>query len=240
MNHIYGPVTSRRLGTSLGVSITPHKYCMFNCVYCQLKSTSTFTLKRRVFVKPGIVLDELSELLSRNPLQGNINYVTISGSGEPLLHSKIQDIIEGIKRLTPIPVAVITNSALLMSAKVRSEVRSADLIVPSLDAFTQDLFEKIDRPCSARINIGAIIEGLIALRNEFHGKIWLEIMMVKGLNDNFEYMERFKEIIERIQPDKIHLNVPSRPPAELWVRIPSPARLKKIQSLLGSTCEILW
>jgi len=183
------------------------------------------------------ILTELQQFLQENPTQ-DIDYITLSGSGEPLLNVKIKMIIEGIKHLAPLPVALITNSALLVDEALRKEILGLDLIVPSLDAATQDVFQAIDRPCNT-ICIEQVIEGLIALRKEFSGKLWLEIMLVKGVNDDVEYMRSFKEVIEKIQPDKIHLNVAARPPSEAWVKAPSLQRLKQIKSILGEKCEIV-
>lgn len=239
MNYIYGPVNSRRLGQSLGIITTPFKYCSLNCVYCQLKNTTKFTLQRKEYIKPKAILAELSQFLKEQPHFQKINYITLSGSGEPLLNSKIKEIIVGIRSLTAIPIAVITNSVLLTDACTRSDILGVDLIVPSLDAVTQEMFEKVDRPFNDTIRVDNIINGLIALRSEFKGKIWLEIMLIKDLNDDLAYINEFKESIEKINPDKIQLNVASRPPSESWVKIPSLERLKKIQAILGKRCELL-
>ena len=239
MNYIYGPVKSRRLGESLGIITTPYKYCSLNCIYCQLKKTTKFTIERKEYVKPQALLLELAQFLKDYPDCADIDYITLSGSGEPLLNSKVKNIISGIRALTSLRIAVITNSVLLSDARTRSDILDADLIVPSLDAFTQEVFEEIDRPFNDSIKIEDIIGGLIALRREFTGKIWLEIMLIKDINDDVAYMKEFKDIIEKINPDKIQLNVPSRPPAESWVKIPSLDKLKKIQALLGERCELL-
>jgi len=239
MNNIYGPVKSRRLGASLGVNVTPYKYCSFDCIYCQLKHTTKFTLERKEYIKAESIISEVAQFFKAHPEQ-KIDYITISGSGEPLLNSKVEIIIDGIKKLTNAPLALITNSALLYDKDIRHDILKADLILPSLDAVTQDVFDKIDRPvASPRINIENIINGLIELRREFKGKIWLEIMLVKGINDGVEYASKFKEVINRINPDKIQLNIPSRIPCEAWVKIPTLRRIKKIQSILGRNCELI-
>jgi wyosine [tRNA(Phe)-imidazoG37] synthetase (radical SAM superfamily) len=239
MNYIYGPVKSRRLGASLGITITPFKYCPLDCVYCQLKRTTKFTSQRQEYIKADAILSELSQFLKNHPDYKKIDYITLSGSGEPLLNSAVKDIILRIKEFSSIPVALITNSVLLADEQVRRELLDLDLILPSLDAFTQDIFEKIDRPADKNIKVEDIIEGLVSLRKEFKGKIWLEIMVVKDLNDDLEYMQRFKEVLQRIGPDKIQLNIPSRPPSESWVKIPSQQRLKAIKAILGKTCELI-
>ncbi|MBL7130772.1 MAG: radical SAM protein [Candidatus Omnitrophica bacterium] len=239
MNYIYGPVKSRRLSSSLGLNITPYKFCVLNCVYCQLKNTTKFTLNRREYVRANAVLSELDQFLKNYPDYKKVDYITISGSGEPLLNSTVKDIISGIKKFTTIPVALITNSVLLTDARTRGDILNLDLVLPSLDAVTQDKFEKINRPFDSNIKIEDIINALIALRREFKGKIWLEIMIIKDINDDLEYIKKFKEVIQKINPDKVQLNIPSRPPSESWVKIPSAQKLSKIQSILGEGCELI-
>ena len=212
---------------------------MFDCVYCQLKRTTKFTSERKEYVKVQAVLSELEQFFKNYKDSQKIDYVTISGSGEPLLNSSIKNIILGIRQLTKTPVALITNSVLLSDPKVRSDILEPDLILPSLDAVTQDVFEKIDRPFSSNIKVYDIINGLIALRKEFKGKIWLEIMLVKGINDDLEYIQNFKTIIGKIKPDKVQINIPSRPPSEDWVKHPLPRRLRKIKEILGINCELI-
>ena len=238
MRYIYGPVKSRRLNYSLGVNLVSYKVCPFDCVYCQLKKTSDLTLTRKEYVKASIILSEIKQFLKDKPEDQELDYITLSGSGESLLNSKIKKIITGIKQITSVPVAVITDSALLRDKKIRSEILGCDIILPSLDAVTQDVFERIDRP-HASLNIKDIIEGLICLRKEFKGQIWLEIMLIKNINDEQGYIKKFKEVISKIKPDRIQLNSVARPPSESWVKSPSLERLKKIQALLGNTCELV-
>lgn len=239
MNYIYGPVQSRRLGLSLGITITPFKYCLLDCVYCQLKKTTKFTLRREEYVKADVVLSELSQFLTDYPDYKKIDYITLSGSGEPLLNSAIKDIISGIKKLTKIPVALITNSVLLTDAQVRQDILELDLILPSLDAVTQDVFKRIDRPFNSDIKIENIIDALASLRREFKGKIWLEVMIVRDINDGLEYANQFREVIQGIDPDKVHVNIPSRPPSESWVKMPLVNKLDQIKEILGKDCELI-
>ena len=236
MRYIYGPVRSRRLGLSLGVSLTPHKTCSFDCVYCQLGKTTLLTQERKDYINTEEILSEL-----RGFLQNNVqpcDYISLSGYGEPLLNAGIQKMIRGIKGLTAIPVVLITNASLLIEPAARQDVLEADLLVPSLDAVTQDVFEKIDRPAPG-IKIEDILNGLIALRGEFKGRIYLEIMLVKDINDSLVYAAKFKEAIARINPDKIQLNSPARSTTEAWVRPPEKERLREIKDILGSRCEII-
>ncbi len=239
MKYIYGPVESRRLGFSLGLSLTPRKVCSFDCVYCQIGETTDKTIKRSAYVNINDILDELKNWLSNNAQQANIlNYITISGSGEPTLNTGVAELILRIKEITPIPIAVITNSSLLISQSVRSELLGASLIVPSLDAVRQDIFEKVDRPQEG-IRVEDIIGGLISLRKEFRGKIWLEVMLIKGINDDIRHIKKLKAVIEQINPDKIQINSPVRTTAEAGIFSVPKNKLEKIQEILGDKCEIL-
>jgi len=239
MRYVYGPVQSRRLGLSLGVSLTPYKICNFDCVYCQLGKTRGLVCERKEYASLEEVFGEFKAWLENNPSEAKVlNYVTLSGFGEPTLNVVIGELIHKIKTETPYAVAVITNASLLRDKEVRASLLEANLIVPSLDAATQRIFQKIDRPCEG-IQIEEIIEGLIALRKEFRGKIWLEVMLVRGFNGSPGHIRKLQEAIERIKPDKIQLNSPVRTTAEKDVLPLEEKKLKKIKEILGGTCEIV-
>jgi wyosine [tRNA(Phe)-imidazoG37] synthetase (radical SAM superfamily) len=239
MRYIYGPVHSRRLGLSLGLSLTPHKVCDFDCVYCQLGKTLQKSLERKEYLKIEDILAETHSWINNNPEAAKgLGFITISGAGEPTLNSGIGLLIESLKKTVKVPVAVITNSSLLWDPAVRGQILGANLIVPSLDAVTEEAFQKIDRPCP-EIKLEEIIEGLVSLRKEFKGQIWLEVMLVKGLNDNLAHTRRLQEVIERINPDKIQLNSPVRFTAEEGVESLDAKHLEKIKELLGDKCEII-
>ncbi len=238
MKYIYGPVNSRRLGLSLGLNLTPYKICSFNCIYCQLGRTTDKTIKREEYFKAQDILEEFKTWIQNNPEDAaKVNYITFSGSGEPTLNSNIGYLISQIKNITNIKIAVITNASLLSSPLLRQELMSADLIVPSLDAVSDEVFIKIDRPAE-EVKIEEVIEGLVSLSKEFPGKIWLEVMLVKGINDSPGYIARLKEIIDRIRPDKIHLNSPVRVTAEPNIQPPSAKKLEEIKEILGDKCEM--
>jgi len=239
MKYIYGPVKSRRLGLSLGISLTPYKVCSFDCVYCQLGRTTLKTGQIKEYVKEGEIIVELKAWLKDNPVQARqLKYVTFSGFGEPTLNLKFPELIKKIKKLTKVRVSVITNSAHLTSAAVRKGLSGADLIVPSLDAATQSAFEKIDRPL-AKIKITEIINGLVKLRKSFRGLIWLEIMLVKGVNDSSQEINKLKEAVVRINPDKVQINSPVRLTADAGILPVSRPKLKKIQKIFGKKAEII-
>lgn len=235
MSYIFGPVPSRRLGFSLGVDLIPFKTCTLNCIYCQLEKTTRKTVKRKEYIDSRKILAELGEVVSSSR---KIDYITLSGSGEPTLSSKIGEIIWKIKEMTSIPVAVLTNGTLLTDKILREELVSADLVIPSLDAATQKTFSKINRPHSS-LNIDTIIDGMVNFRKMYRGKIWLEIMLVRGVNDNDKELLALKEAIRKIEPDKIQLNTPVRPPQEKWVEVLSSEKLLEIKEFLGDKCEII-
>lgn len=239
MKYIYGLVKSRRLGLSLGITLTPYKICNFDCVYCQLGRTKELTLERKEYIRTDDVIAELKSWLKENSLEaGNLNYITLSGLGEPTLNIKIGEVISRIKEITPSAVSIITNSSLLVDPAVRSALLGADLIVPSLDAVVPEVFRKIDRP-HQDIKLEGIINGLISLRKEFRGKIWLEVMLVSGVNDDLRYIKKLKEVAELINPDKIQINSPLRSSADQGVSAVDSAKLAKIKGILGDKCEIV-
>ena len=239
MKYIYGPVKSRRLGLSLGITLTPYKICSFNCIYCQLGKTINTTSERREYIPIQEIINELKLWLQNNILEAkDLNYITFSGSGEPTLNIKIDQLIAEIKKITVVPIAVITNASLLNLTVVRQALFAADLIVPSLDAAAPEIFTKIDRP-KEDIKIEEIINGLIGLRKEFKGKIWLEVMLVKGINDDLGHIRKLKDIIDKINPDKIQLNSPVRTTAEENILAVDKKRLEKFKEILGEKCEII-
>ena len=206
--HLFGPVPSRRLGMSLGIDLIPKKVCSLNCVYCEVGRTTDLTTDRSEYVKYESVIAELEKFMSNNP---KIDYFTFSGSGEPTLNSRIGDILKFIKEKYPeIKTAILTNGTLLYDKNLREELMDADVILPSLDAASRDVFRKINRP-DKKLNIETYIQGLVDLRKEYKGKIWLEIFLLKGYNDAKEELILLKEAILKIKPDSVQLNTLDRP-----------------------------
>jgi wyosine [tRNA(Phe)-imidazoG37] synthetase (radical SAM superfamily) len=238
MKYVYGPVRSRRLGNSLGISTVPYKVCSFDCVYCQLKRTTRLTRRRMSYVKAGDIVDEVRAFFAHKPADMKVDHVTFSGSGEPTLHRSIGLLIRQVKKIARRPVVVITNSSTLTEASVRRDISAADIIVPSLDAVTQDVFEKIDRPAPG-VRIEKVIDALGRLRQQFKGQIWLEVMLVRGLNDDPAYLEKMKKVIDRLAPDRVQFNAPVRPPAEQWVKPVTVATLRMVRRIFGPECEIV-
>ncbi|MDP2831525.1 MAG: radical SAM protein [Candidatus Omnitrophota bacterium] len=239
MQYIYGPIKSRRLGLSLGLSLSRNKICDLDCVYCQCGSVGKTVLKRKEYAKADEIIRELKSWMQNNPQDAQeLKFVTLSGLGEPTLNTCIGKLIDQVKNITGSKIAVITNSTLLGDPAVRQGLLKADLIVPSLDAVDLKIFKRIDRP-HAGIKLNEIIDGLVALRKEFHGQLWLEIMLIAGMNDDLGHIEELKKVISRINPDKIQLNSPVRSTAEKNVFPVEKAKLEKIREILGDKAEIV-
>ena len=234
--HLYGPVPSRRLGRSLGIDLVLHKICTYDCIYCQIGKTTDKTLVRKEYVPVKEILKEVRRFLKEET--SSIDHLSLSGSGEPTLHSQIRSVIEGIKTITSIPVAVITNGSLLYEEKVRQDLLHADIVLPSLDAISSEVFMRINRPRPG-FSVEKVIEGVVEFRKVYKGQIWLEILFCKGVNDSQEELMRMKKAVDRIQPDRIHLNTVVRPPSERWAAPLNPKEIEKIRDFFGEKAEII-
>ncbi len=207
---IYGPVPSRRLGRSLGIDLLPAKICTYDCIYCQLGRTTAKTTKRRPYRDTAEVFSQLEQTLDRGV---KADCITIAGSGEPTLNSNLGAVIRGIKKRTELPVAVLTNSSLLSEAAVREALMAADIVVPSLDAHNPGLFETINRP-HKDIGFDRMFEGLAEFADCFSGRLWLEILIMDGVNASTEDAARFKPLVDKITPTDIYINTTVRPAPE--------------------------
>jgi len=233
--YVYGPVPSRRLGFSLGVDIIPFKTCTLDCTYCQLGSTQKTVCRRGSWFPPGEILDQVKEAVESGQ---KIDVITFSGSGEPTLNRDIGRIIRAIKKMTRIPVVVLTNGTLLTRKEVRRDLAAADIVVPSLDAVPGNLFRRVNRPNRA-LDPEKIIDGLARFRDEFHGEIWLEIMLIRGVNDSPAHIKALRAAADRIRPERLQLNTVVRPPADVKAKPLSPGAMRKIRDALGPRAEII-
>ena len=235
MRYVYGPISSRRLGSSLGVDIIPHKTCCFNCIYCQVGRTPNQTIERKEYVSMDDILVQVKEALKAN---AKIDYITFSGSGEPTLNSRIGEMIHEVKVMASIPVAVLTNGALLFRKEVRDDLLEADLVLPSLDAANQEVFEKVNRPYPGLL-IEGIVEGIRKFILEFEHEVWLEVMLVKGINDSWKDVVKLASIIDRIGPARVQLNTVVRPPCEDFANALTHNGLIAIKDIIGERAEII-
>ena len=227
--HLFGPVPSRRLGISLGVDLVPHKVCSLNCIYCEVGRTTNLTIKREEYIPLNDIITELKSYLDNKP---ELDYITFSGAGEPLLHNAIGKVITFIKEIYPqYKLALLTNSTLLYNENVRKEILEIDLLLPSLDAVSKKVFNKLNRP-NSKLDNDKIIEGLIKFSKDFSGKIWLEVFIVPGLNDTTEELELLKNVINDIAPDQVQLNTLDRPGTESWIEPVTKNRMEEIAEFL--------
>jgi wyosine [tRNA(Phe)-imidazoG37] synthetase (radical SAM superfamily) len=228
-SYLFGPVTSRRLGVSLGVDCVPFKTCSLNCVFCECGVTTRRTGERREYVPTADVIRELDQYLQTEPL---LDHITFSGGGEPTLHSGIGDIIGFLKDRWPrYPVAVLTNGTLLGDPAVRRDCVRADVVVPTLVGVTETVFRKILRPRQG-ITAASLIQGIRAFRQEFSNTLILELFIIPGINDTPEELALIRECAATLGADRIQLNSLSRPGAESWVQPATPERLREIGEFL--------
>ncbi|MBN2406941.1 MAG: radical SAM protein [Elusimicrobia bacterium] len=227
--YLFGPVLSRRLGLSLGVDIIPFKTCTSDCVYCECGPTSDRTNRISEYIDAEDVIFELKDYLSARP---GLDYITFSGGGEPTLNSGIGRIIEYLKKEHPsYKVALLTNGTLLHDSKVRSRIKKCDLVIPSLDAVSKEVYFKINRPFRG-MGPGRIIEGIKEFRKESDAAVWVEIFIVPGVNDTREELELIKKALLDIKPDMVQLNTLDRPGIESWVKPASDEELACIKDFL--------
>lgn len=233
MKHVFGPVPSRRLGRSLGVDVVPFKTCSYDCIYCQLGRTTCKTVERRQWLRWEPLLDELKQSLDTRA-----DYITFSGSGEPTLHTRLGELIDRIKSVTSVPIAVLTNGSLLWRADVRRDLRHADLVIPSLDAGDDLRFRCINRPHGS-LSFDQVAEGLAAFRSEFRGQYWLEVLAVAPWTSGPEQIEEIATWARRIRPDRVQLNTVTRPPSERCAERVPREELIRLAELFEPHAEVI-
>ncbi|MZQ96352.1 MAG: radical SAM protein [Acidaminobacter sp.] len=228
-DYVYGPVPSRRLGLSLGVSPIPKKTCNYACVYCQLGRTDYMTNTRQNYFPVEDILDEAKAVIEGGTA---FDVITIVGEGEPTLYADLGKLIRGLKRLSEKPVAVITNGALLFDVGVQAALLEADLVLPSLDAADEGVFKRINRPHGS-LKFDQVIEGLRVFSQKYKGQLWIEIMLVKGINDDEDALSGFKALLETLRYDRLYINTVVRPPAEPEVEAVDPEVMGRAVDILG-------
>ncbi len=226
---VYGPVPSRRLGRSLGVSPIPSKTCTYTCAYCQLGRTTELTVERRRHYPPDEILGEIGEALEVE----HADYISFIGDGEPTLSIDIGYLIRECKARFEQPVAVITNGALLFDPEVRRDLMAADVVLPSLDAGSEEVWRRVNRP-HRDLSYPGVLDGLREFRREFEGELYLEVMLVRGINDTDDALRDLRAAVDRIGPDRLDILVPTRPTTEAWAAPPEAWRVLLAQELLRS------
>jgi wyosine [tRNA(Phe)-imidazoG37] synthetase (radical SAM superfamily) len=217
------------------VDVVPAKTCPLDCIYCQLGRTTTKTVQRGEFVPLPAVLEELSRVLEKAPRP---DCITLAGSGEPTLYRKLGELIDRIHELTDVPVALLTDGVLFFDPAVREEASRADLILPSLDAGDEPTFQRINRPQES-LSFEKCLSGLQAFCREFGGKVWLEVFIVKDVNDAREQVAKIAAITKDLGVAKVQLNTAVRPATEGWVQPASPEQLQQLAACFDPPAEVI-
>ncbi|MGC8966244.1 MAG: radical SAM protein [Caldimicrobium sp.] len=235
MSLLFGPVKSRRLGLSLGVELVPSKICSMDCLYCEVGKTTTLTTLRASYLPWEEIEKALYEAKER---EEEYEVLTFTGSGEPTLNIHFERAVEFARNLIKKPISVLTNSSTLNIETVRRALSEVDYVLASLDAAREKSFKLVNRPAEG-VSLKEIILGLKNLREEMKGELWLEILLVKGVNDSEEDLKVLREVIEYINPHKVQLNTVVRPPAYAVAKPLSFEELEKVRTFLGEKAEII-
>lgn len=229
--YVYGPIPSRRLGRSLGISPIPDKTCNFSCIYCMLGRTDHLTNEREEYFSLEAIIAELEDALRH--VSPPPDHISIVGNGEPTLYLRLGELIQKAQALTSIPIAVITNGALLSEPAVREALADADIVLTSFNAPTEELFRRIDRPCPG-ITFEAMKQGLLDFAHtQRRGQLWVEMMLLEGINDSPETLAQTRWVLQDVKPDRVFVDTPIRPPAEDFAHPVTPEALMLAEKALG-------
>ena len=218
MGIVFGPVPSRRLGVSLGVNNIPVKICTYSCVYCQIGRTIKMIGERKAFYEPFQIRTEVSNVLRKLSKENiHVDYISFVPDGEPTLDKNLGKEIE-LLRDFEIPIAVLTNSSLMSCEDVRNDLFEADLVSLKIDAVTEEIWKKVDRPLGT-LDLGEILEGIKTFTRNFKGKVITETMLINSI-DYKEEAEKIARFIAHLNVNEVYVAIPTRPPAEKWVKPP--------------------
>lgn len=215
MSYVFGPVPSRRLGVSLGVDIVPKKYCTLDCLYCEVGKTDNLTIQREDFYDIDEIISEVKKIYCE--IKEHLDVVTITGSGEPTLNKSFGKIAKELKKFVTHPVVLLTNSTLFFIDEVKSEALNFDIVIPSLDAADVDTFEKLNKP-SKGIDFDKMIDGLIDFSKMFENKLFVEVLLLKDINDSFKHLDKIADILKKMNYTLVQLNTAFRPTAYKNIR----------------------
>lgn len=207
--YLFGPVPSRRFGLSLGVDLVPLKTCSLDCIFCEVGRTDCLTLERREWAPTEEVISELDRWFGGGHVT---DVVTLAGSGEPTLHTRFGDVIRFAKRRAGVPVVLLTNSTLMHLPEVRADAAEADIVKATLSAWDDASFASLQRP-DAALSFEALFAGLETFRKQYAGRLWLEVFLVRGINDSPAAVRNIAMLANRLRADRIDLNTVVRPPA---------------------------
>ena len=213
---VFGPVPSRRLGQSLGINNIPPKICSYSCVYCQLGKTVRMQIKRERFYSLAELVENVEARVKElKKKEEQLDYLTFVPDGEPTLDLNLGS---EIKLLTPLGVriAVITNASLIWDAEVKKALLGANWVSLKVDAVSEEIWRKVNRP-HGTLRLDAISEGMRSFSEEFEGVLATETMLIRGVNDGKDEIERIADFLLEISPEISYISIPTRPPAERWV-----------------------
>lgn len=226
----FGPIPSRRLGYSLGINHIPPKNCTYSCVYCQVGRTKNLESERRSFFSVEEIVSDVDKKIKEVLSAGKkIDYLTLVPDGEPTLDTNLPKLINQLKSYN-IPIAIITNASLIDQSDVRKDLMGADWVSVKIDSLDEATWRKVNRP-NRNLRLESILEGILKFKAQFAGELVTETMLVSGINDNVESFEQLANFFLELQPQKSYLSIPTRPPAEAWVRPPDSSKLKEILSV---------
>ncbi len=230
----FGPVPSRRLGKSLGVNNIPDKVCTYACIYCQIGKTLRMEIERKPFYEPETIFREVREKVEEaRERDERIDYITFVPDGEPTLDVNLGreiDLIRGIG----VKLAALTNASLIWREDVREDLLKLDFVSLKVDAVSERLWRRIDRPHKS-LSLEKILEGMLEFRRGFKGKLVTETMLVDGMDYGDEF-EGIADFLAELKPDVAYIAVPTRPPAEEWV---GPAKEETINRAFQAFAEKL-
>ena len=208
----FGPIPSRRLGHSLGINNIPPKFCTYSCVYCQIGKTEQLRCERQAFYSADDLAREVREKVNElRKREATIDYLSFVPDGEPTLDINLGENIELIRPLD-ITIAVITNGSLLNLKDVREDLQKADLVSLKIDAVTRETWLRINRPHNS-LDLEAILEGMLEFEAAFKGETITETMLIKGLNDSHEEIQKIADFLTLLKPVKSYISIPTRPTA---------------------------
>jgi len=230
----FGPVPSRRLGRSIGVNTVPCKTCTYSCVYCQLGRTRRTSIERRVYRDIDAIVASVRDLVER--ASPGPDYITFIGCGEPTLAANLGEVFSRINDIADCRKALLTNGSLLWDPALREEVSRFDVVMPTVSACNETMYRRLHRPHPA-LPYEKVISGIREFARQFSGELWVEVMLVRGVNDDEQSLKGIGGIIETLDADRVHLTAPTRPPAERWVKCPTRESIELAMRIIPGTID---
>jgi len=232
--HLFGPLMSRRFGRSLGIDLCPMKTCSYDCIFCQLGRTKETSCKRDEFFPLEEICKEITHWLK---VDGNAEYITLAGSGEPTLYSRFGELVDFIHSKTDIPVLLLSNGSLFWQAEVREAAEKIDVVKLSMSVWNQNLFDRINRP-ARKITFERMINGEIEFRKQYKGKLILEVFLMDEINATLPDVRKIAQFAKQIKPDTIHLNTVTRPAAEDFAHSVAKTEMEQFSAIFTPNAKI--